>query len=65
MIPYLNVMKKIKEGEDEPTIFIRAALPNSEGGDNTILDIELMPVQIMLLIQQLSAAMDLDRIDNG
>ena len=65
MIPYVNVTKYIKDGEDEDSTFIRVSHPNSSGTGNTVIDIELMPVQIMLLIKQLSEAMDLDRIDNG
>lgn len=60
MIPYISVVKYMREDEDFETTHIRVSCIK----DGT-KDIPLTEVQKVILIQALSASIDLDRIDNG
>lgn len=65
MIPYITVTKKIVEGEDEETTFIKVTHPKTATTEFCIVEVPLTPVQMIMIAQELLKDFDLDRINNG
>lgn len=65
MKPYLSIVQYTKPDEDEKSVFIRVSYPSTPEKEQTIIDIEVSPVQQVLLARALLEDFDLNRIENG
>ena len=65
MKPYISVVQYTKPDEDENSVFVRLSHPATDKENSTILDIEVSPVQQVLLARALLEDFDLNRIENG
>ena len=65
MTPYVSVVRYTKPDEDENSVFIRISHPSTEDAASAVVDIELTPVQQILLAGGLLEGFDLNRIENG
>ena len=65
MKPYVCIVHYTKEDEDENSCFFRITHPATENSEYATIDVELSPVQQMLIARDLLKDFDLNRIDNG